>query len=400
MSGESPLSMMRPAGPGRRKPAAGSTGRRRLRLALVGAGIVVVLGLGWIWLWYYAASVADRSLAGWVDREAAAGRVYGCASQTIGGFPLRIEARCASAVAEIKNTQPPLTLKAEQVIFSAQVFRPTMLTGDISGPVLLAESGQSPRFVANWARARVSVHGRPPYPDQVSFLLEAPRLDRGGGSGEMIFEAKHADLQTRIVGGTARDNPVIDTALHLGAATAPTLHPLLAEPIEAEIETVLRGFKDLAPKPWADRFREMQAAGGGIEIKSLRLTRSDAIIVGSGTLTVNAHGKLDGLIRVAIVGIERIVPLLGVDRMIERGVDRLTGTDGASTQGLGALDRLVPGLGGAIRDTANASLIDNLKKMGQSAEIDKKPAIVLPLRFSDGAIYLGMLRLGEAPPLF
>ena len=131
----------------------------------------------------------------------------------------------------------------------------------------------------------------------------------------------------------------------------------------------------------------------------MRVARPDAIIVGEGTLTVNAHGKLDGLIRVAIVGIERIVPLLGVDRMIGRGIDRLAGSDNAS-QGLGALDRLVPGLGGALRDTANASLIDNLKKMGQPTEVDNKPAIVLPLRFSDGSIYLGMLRVGEVPPLF
>jgi hypothetical protein len=38
--------------------------------------------------------------------------------------------------------------------------------------------------------------------------------------------------------------------------------------------------------------------------------------------------------------------------------------------------------------------------MGQPTSIGNQPAIVLPLRFTDGAIYLGMLRLGEAPPLF
>jgi hypothetical protein len=64
------------------------------------------------------------------------------------------------------------------------------------------------------------------------------------------------------------------------------------------------------------------------------------------------------------------------------------------------LDQLMPGLGGAIRSTANASIIDNLNKMGQPTEIDKKPAIMLPLRFSDGSAYLGMIPLGEVPPLF
>ncbi len=60
----------------------------------------------------------------------------------------------------------------------------------------------------------------------------------------------------------------------------------------------------------------------------------------------------------------------------------------------------MPGLGAAVRETANASLVENLKKMGQPSMIDNQPAIVLPLRFADGSIYLGMLRIGEAPPLF
>ena len=156
---------------------------------------------------------------------------------------------------------------------------------------------------------------------------------------------------------------------------------------------MIRGFKDLSPKPWADRFREMQAAGGSIEIRSLGIVQADSIVTGVGQLTINDKGKLDGLVRVAIAGLEHIVPRLGLDRLIGQGLDQLSG-------GNGGLDRLVPALSETIRATASASVIDNLKKMGQPTSIGNQPAIVLPLRFSDGAIYLGMLRLGEAPPLF
>ena len=38
--------------------------------------------------------------------------------------------------------------------------------------------------------------------------------------------------------------------------------------------------------------------------------------------------------------------------------------------------------------------------MGQPATVDNKPAVMLPLRFADGSIYLGMLRLGEARRCF
>ena len=398
MSHESPTSMMRP--PRREAPQPLSSPRRRG--PILAAAALVALALGWVWLWYYSASVTDSTLAGWARREAAAGRTYSCASRAIGGFPFRIEARCTDAAAEINNDEVHLDVKAKDLVFAAQLYRPTVLVGTITAPLTLAQSGQAPSLVANWLDAKLSVGGLPADPKDASLVLERPRVDRAanGREGEVIFVADHADLQGRMIEGSANNRPVIETVLHLAAAQAPALHPLLAQPIEAEFDAVLRGFRDLSPKPWAERFREMQAAGGSIEIRVLRLVRPDAIVVGNGRLSVNAHGKLDGTISVAVAGIETIVPLLGIDQMIGRGLSRLSGSDSASTEGLGALDRLVPGLGGAIRETANATVIDNLKKMGQPTEIDKKPAVVLPLRFVDGAISLGMLPLGQAPQLF
>jgi len=60
----------------------------------------------------------------------------------------------------------------------------------------------------------------------------------------------------------------------------------------------------------------------------------------------------------------------------------------------------VPGLGATIRQTANATVIENLKKMGEPTTVDNRPATLLPLRFVNGAVYLGMLRIGEVPALF
>ena len=390
MPGESPLSMMRPPEPrARRRDSVGT--RRRRRWPFVAAfAALIVLAVLWSGLWYYSAATADHALIGWVEREAAAGRVYACGSQSIGGFPLSIRANCAEATAEIRNSTPPYAAAAREINFVAEVYDPTRLIGDVTGPLTLAPLGQSASLTANWTSARIVVSGVPPNPDQVSFELGAPHLDRV--NGDAMFKAKHADLRGRITAGSPQDHPVIEMTLHLSEAAAPTFNALLAEPTEAEINAVVRGFSDLSPKPWAERFREMQAAGGGIDIKSLHLVQADAIIVGNGTLSIGANGKLNGLIRVAVAGIEQLVPRLGIDRLIGQGLDQLSGG--------GGLDRLVPGLGETIRATANASVIDNLKKMGQPTSIGNQPAIVLPLRFTDGAIYLGMLRLGEAPPLF
>jgi hypothetical protein len=402
MQGESPLSMMRPQ---RQRPpgraAAARPRRRRVWPVVLPVGVILVLAAGWCALWYYAAGVADRTMSGWVAREAAAGRVYTCGSRAIGGFPLRMEADCAGASATINSTRPPFAVTAKDVTFAANVYHPTLLVGDIASPVTVAAPGQPPSFVANWSRAELTVQGLPPEPEAVAVTLDKPHLDQmAGTNATTVFTADYAKFRGHIVGGSAANNPVIDALLQFTAVTAPTLHPLLAEPGQGEVDAVFTGFKDLAPKPWSARFREMAANNGKIEIKRLRIDRPDSIIVGTGTLTVNANGKLDGLIRVAIAGLDQIVPKLGVDRLIGRGIDKLGGGSGQADQGMNALDRLMPGLSGVVRDSANANVIDNLNKMGQPTEIDKKPAVVLPLNFSDGFVSLGMLPLGQVPPLF
>ena len=406
MAGESPLSMMQTDRRPPRRSAAPSVAvhsrpPRRLWTFLGPVAAIVVVAAGWSALWYYAANVADRTLAGWVAREAAGGRIYTCGSEGISGFPFRIQTHCTEAAATLNTIKPPLAVAAQDITFTAGVLHPTRLVGEITGPLTVAAPGQPPSFTANWSSAEISVSGLPPEPDALSVTLAKPQLDRGAGAGAAtLFAADAADFQARIIEGSADNHPVIDAVLHLGSATAPALHSALAKPVQGDIEVVLRGFNDLAPKPFAARFRELQASGGSIAVKSLRIERSDATIVGSGTLTVKPDGKLDGVITVAISGIDSIVPDLGIDKMIGQGIDKLAGISGQSGGGLAALDRLMPGLSGVVSAGANASLIDDLKKMGQPTEIDGKPATALPLRFADGAVYLGMIRIGDVPALF
>ena len=401
MPSESPLSMMRPPAQRMRRLEVRPVRRRRWPV-LASAVIVIVLAVVWGLLWYYAATVADRTMAGWIEREAAAGRIYSCGTQSIGGFPLGFAVRCTNAAAQIRNTVPPYDVKAGDVSFSAEIYRPTGLVGDIVGPLSLAQAGRPPAFSVNWTRAQVGVSGVPPFPETAFVNLDGPHLDQvGTGGNQTWFQAQRADLHGSVLSGSPRNHPVIETTLHLVAATAPTLHPLLAAIVDVDADAVLRGFDDLLPKPWPERFREMQANGGGIEIKALRFAQGKSIIVtGTGNLSLNDHGKLDGVMQIAIVGLEQIVPQLGLSEMLAQGIDRLSGTPGTAAQGMNALDALIPGLGGALRDTANAGIVDNLKKMGQPTTVEKQAAIVLPLRFVDGGIYLGMLRVGEIPPLF
>jgi len=158
---------------------------------------VILLAALWSGLWYVSASVADRALSGWIEREAAAGRAYSCGSETIGGFPFNITARCADVAAEITNSQPHYAVGAKALDFVAEIYRPTRLVGEVTGPLTVAVTGQPPSLTADWSRARLVVSGVPPQPDTLSIALDEAHLDRASDSSP-LFAARRAELHGRI----------------------------------------------------------------------------------------------------------------------------------------------------------------------------------------------------------
>jgi hypothetical protein len=191
--------------------------------------------------------------------------------------------------------------------------------------------------------------------------------------------------------GSAADNPVIELVLRLTSAAAPELHPLAAQPLDADIVAMLRGLADFAPKPWPMRFRELQTRDGTIEITKARVQQGDVITAGAGQLGLTARGGLDGQLQITVVGVEKVLHALDLDRLMSQGKVGST---------IDALDRIMPGLGNLARRNAAPSIIAGLGAMGQTTTLEGKPAITVPLRFADGAIFLGPFQVGRAPPLF
>ena len=80
-------------------------------LLLAPVALVLVLAVAWTGLWFYAAARAETEMVAWREREAKAGRLQECASQSIAGYPFRIEVRCNGAGFELKGS-PTLKLEA------------------------------------------------------------------------------------------------------------------------------------------------------------------------------------------------------------------------------------------------------------------------------------------------
>jgi len=360
--------------------------RRRWPLLLIVA-IVAGLAAAWTALWFYATARAKTEIAAWREREYQAGRFYDCASESIGGYPFRIEWRCASAVLELKGT-PPVELKLPVILAAVQIYDPTLVIGEFTGPLDISEPGRPPNYVANWSLGQASVRGTPDSLERTSLVLDVPTVrDPRRAGNDTVFRAQRLELHGRLAPGSTADNPAIDTVLRVNAGVAPYIHAATTKPIDADIAAVLRGLSDVSPKPWPVRFKEWQERGGQIDIIKARLQQEDVIAVGSGTVKLTPGGNLDGNLQVAVVGLEQVLKIFEIDRMLSEGQIGST---------LGALDRLIPGLGDIARQNAPGLIA----AIGQRTVLEGKPAVAFLLRFIDGVVFLGPIQVGRAPPLF
>ena len=366
---------------------------RRRRWPLFLLALVLLFSGLWTGFWYFAAGTAEDTIDGWRAREAQAGRLYSCATQTVEGFPFGFALRCANAGIELKSIEPPLAVQSKGLLVSARLWQPTVLTGEFAGPVTIAAPGQPVSLSASWRHAQTELRGLPTAPEHVTVKIEDPVVDRVLGGN--LFRAARLQLDGRILSGTVQDHPVIEIALKLAAASAPGWHPAAALPVDADVTAVLRGLSDFSSKPWPARFRELQAAGGRIEIVGARAQQGDTVAVGNGVLGLSPSGRLHGQLRLSVANLEKLLPALGLDRMLaERSAPEQI------ESAIGALDRIIPGLGNVARKNAGPALAAGINLMGQPTELEGRRAVILPLRFDDGAVSLGPFLIGYAPPLF
>ena len=368
--------------------------RRRtgLRYAIL-VFIVVALIAGWSGFWKFAADKAQSTVEGWRAREARAGRIYICGSQNVGGYPFRIEVDCDRASALFSSSHPPVELKTRNLVVVAQVYQPALLVSEFRGPLTVGEPGKPPELVAEWKLAQSSVRGTPSAPERGSLVFDQPAVDRvNGDMRQNVLRAKHVEIHGRMAEGSAANRPVIEVALQLDQAAAPTLHPAAAQPFDATVTALLRGLNDFSPKPWPVRFREVQAAGGRIDITKARVHQGEILAVGTGSLSLNDNGRLEGELRVTIAGLEQFLAAIGAQQKVQ--------TSPNMEKLVGVLDRLAPGLGDVARQQAGANISLGISLLGEQTTLEGKRAVTLPLRFNDGAVSLGPIPIGNTPALF
>ena len=76
------------------------------------------------------------------------------------------------------------------------------------------------------------------------------------------------------------------------------------------------------------------------------------------------------------------------------------GAQGPLPAGVKVVDRAIPGLGKVVKQNADVGVAAAINSLGKEATLEGKPARTFALRFVDGDVYLGPLKVGQVPPLF
>ncbi len=359
------------------------TGRRYVILLVAIAAAVA----GWSVLWKYAADRAAEETAAWRAREAAQGRIFACGDETFAGYPFRIEMTCRDVRAEFRDFKPALAVAVPRVLTMAQVYDPNRLISEFYGPLQVGDAGRPAEFSANWSLGQASVSGILSRPDRVSIVFDAPKVDHvAGGRPDRVFTARHLEVHGRPAPEGA---PGIETDLRVEPGLIPVWAPAAAESFDAVIDAVMRGVTDFTPKPWFVRLRELQAAGGALEVKQARIVQGQILAVGDGTLHFNAAGHLDGQLRLTIAGVEILLERIGAKQIVQ--------TSPAMDKLAGALNRLAPGLGNVARQGVSENIGTGINALGEQTTLEGRNAVSLPLRFDNGFVSLGPIPLGRIP---
>jgi hypothetical protein len=386
--------------------------RRPLWRLFILPALLVVAAIAWSGFWFYAASEVGVRADAWRAREARSGRVYDCGKRSVAGYPFRLEVSCEDAsvslVSQTAGAPSAFTARLSEIMVIAQIYQPNLLIADFKAPATIADQGQPPLMKVNWTIGRSSITGLPTNPQRASIVFDNPAIDRVNGPVQTpLAKAGHVELHGRIAEGSPQDHPVVETVLQIAGGTIQEVHPLLAAPFDADVQTKLSGLKDFSPKPWPERFREIQAAGGHVEIVRSRIQQGEMIAVAAGTLGLNANGRIDGELQMTVAGIEKVIPALGIEKMLEEGVPQATldkVAPGIKSQDLnslfGALDKAIPGLGKVVKQNANVGVVAGINSLGTAAELEGKKARAFPLRFVDGAVFFGPIKVAQLPPLF
>lgn len=330
-----------------------------MRLLIRVLVVVVVLWCGWWWL---AATLVERGIAGWLEARRAEGWDARVETTDVSGFPLRV----ATRLEEVVIADPAgVAVNAESVVMSFPAYWP----GDVTlalpeTPVRFDTPAGVFLFRAEDGAASVNLHP--------GTALELERLLATAGPWQLNSRGGNVlSAESLRAGFSQKDEVPRGYTLALDAesfAPGDVIRSILALP--ADWPRVFDTFSaDLDVR--FDRTLDMRSVDAelprvrAVDIRRITLAWGDLGFAASGLVEVDAEGVPEGALTVRLDNWRKIVA------QVERA-----------------------GIVTAQERAQAEVLLNALANMGGSTEV-----LDLDVRFTQGEMYLGAIRLGLAPRL-
>ena len=264
------------------------------------AVIVVAWSAGWFWIRGRAASEID----GWMTREAAAGRTWTCADQSLTGYPFRIELRCSAVT--LARSDGRFRLGPSTAV--AQIYQPRLVLFESAGP-LHVEQGALIGDAA-WRTLQGSFHGASDGFTRASVVIDDPKITVAGTEPAPIsIVGQHLELHARPDPGRYTSEGAVDVSLRLAHAQVPQLDALTGTqaPADLALDATVTKATSLGTGPVPRELERWRQAGGGLDITALSLAKGAQRIQATGTVALDAAHRPAGRLDLRAAGIDALV---------------------------------------------------------------------------------------------
>ncbi len=332
--------------------------------------LLALLAAGWSGFWLFARGKVEQQLDAALAREAQAGRNWTCRDRSVGGYPFRIEVRCAALGLTSTRWGEEVRLASGPALAVAQATSFGHVILQFTGP-MTATLPQGRSAALAWTRLESSLRFSGLAFERLSLVAEAPALtvQEPGQPAQETWRAAGLEAHLRPHPQRFTSEQAVDLALDVKGGAMPALDALLGSSDVTDLVLQATATRSFAFRRGVNPagLEAWRGEGGAVELTRLELRKGQARASASGRFALDEAHRPAGQLDAAVAGIERIAGIR---------------IGGGLAAGLGAL------LGGRPPVPQNEA----------AAGLTPLPPLVL----REGRVFLGPIRLPLQPlaPLY
>jgi len=344
--------------------------RRLSRILLFLPLILVGLGFlgGWLF-WHYMARETEAALDLWQQQEASLGRRWTCPDRQLSGFPFEIIVACTKPRFQGEIEGRVVEGNLAGFTASAALQSPNRIFAHLQGPFAAHTRDETFDITLNWDELGLELNGDNGIFDH--WRLDARKLDLSGRSSDFgPFAAEVDDIKASLESLRNRSDFAYDFHLNAQGVRLAALDAFFDTTVPADLgaDGSLTQLRFVPGGLLLDQIDAWRQAGGSITFTNAWLTKGQVHIGLEGNLALDSQHRPTGRMQARFSGLDDLLRSYGVNPSL--------------VQAGSLLNSLFGGNRGSTKQESDS-------------------ALRLPMRISEGWLYIGPVRTPLSwPPLY